>query len=277
MITHKVGNFQSYDKSRSLFYQSFSAKNPKAKVIITHGLGEHSGAYQNLAKFLCECLPLKVVGWDLSGHGRSDGKRGYVGDIEWLTKDLIAFLELQTKEDSLKFFTLSHSLGGLINVYAEQEKSLDRFNDHIGSIFSNPCIQLNFTPPKWKTMGAKTLAQVSPWVTLGNEIKVEDLSSLESYLQEHAQDIYRHKKISPRLYLGMLDLMAKVKQRAKLKPSLCLLSKNDPICSSKAARFVFEKSAQISFFDESKHEVLNDKEHPQAFKLIKEFINEHMA
>ena len=49
--THTMGVFLADDMVR-IFYQSWIAQNPKAVVVISHGLGEHSDRYRNIMSAL---------------------------------------------------------------------------------------------------------------------------------------------------------------------------------------------------------------------------------
>jgi len=269
--------FTSADSSRELFYQTFEPKNQdtSAVVLITHGQGEHSEAYEELATYLCSHLSVKIYAWDLVGHGKSSGQRGYVGDISWLSQDFAKAVEISSSENTeLPLFLLSHSLGGLIHLYSEQKGLLDQFKIR-GSIFSNPCVSLNFTPPKWKSIGAELLTKLAPRVTLGNELKPSQLASDPEYLEKLINDPLRHNSISPRLYLGMLEMMNALSLRPPTHPTLTLLSPQDSVCAPLKSEAYLKDSSKLVFFEKSGHEVLNDIEKQIATLSIKDFINEN--
>jgi alpha-beta hydrolase superfamily lysophospholipase len=282
-LLNKTQFFKSKDGSRDLFYQTFesSTSEPKACLLITHGQGEHSEAYRELAKYLCQTLPLKVYTWDMVGHGKSSGQRGYVGDISWLTQDFASAVDLCNQENNehknkqLPLFLLSHSLGALVHLYSEQENLCD-FNNVKGSILSNPCVALNFTPPKWKSVGAEFLTKLAPRITLGNELKPSQMSSDPEYLEIFKKDPLRHQSISPRLYLGMLELMDSLSYRKSQHPTLTLLSPNDSVCAPLKSENYLKDSSDFLFFEKSAHEVLNDIEKKSAIDAVKEFLNENI-
>lgn len=268
--------FESEDKVRNLFFQKHtSSKKAKAILIITHGLGEHSDAYSHVSESITSELPIDVISWDMVGHGKSSGQRGYVGDISWLTKDFSQLIKFVAKETELPIFFLSHSLGGLVTLAAEQAHAFEGL-PIAGVILSNPCTKLNFTPPKWKTAGAEFLTKIAPRLTLGNEISPEQLSSVPSYLQAHKIDNLRHSKVSPRLFLGMLELINNLKPCDTQIPSLALLSPKDPVCDAQNAAGLLKGRAKLVLFENSMHEVLNDIEKDSAISTIKDFLNENI-
>ena len=89
-------------------------EKPKGCIIITHGLGEHSECYQRLVEGLAS-LNMNIHGWDLRGHGRSEGKRGVIYDFLNFCEDLKIFLKyIQDQHPISPIFLLGHSMGGLI-------------------------------------------------------------------------------------------------------------------------------------------------------------------
>ena len=276
-LINKTAYFKNEDQTRSLYYQTTFSPNQnfKAQLLITHGLGEHSEAYKSLTAFLCTRLPIKVISWDLCGHGKSSGQRGYVGDISWFSDDYR--LLLKELSPSLPLFTLSHSLGGLIQKHIEQKTlALNDFN-HKASIYSNPCFGLEAKPPTWKKKGANILKTIAPRLTLDSEIKPEQLSSDASYIDAFKKDHYRHTKISSRLFLGMIDLLQEVTTFSEKRRNeiLALLSKNDPICSYKSSLNIFS-GCEVVTYNNSLHEIFNDVEKEDAYHKVLEFIDERL-
>lgn len=273
-----IKNTTKYIKGHSgdykLFYQEFHPEGVevKASLILTHGLGEHSDAYRDFCFKICSELPIQVITWDLYGHGRSDGTRGHVGDIKWHLHDLQSVI--QQNSLSSQVFIFGHSLGGLITLAAEQEGLLKEIKSR-ALILSNPATGIAFTPPRWKTAGAEILVKLAPKMTLDSGLKPEQLSHLESHIEDFKKDALRHTKISSRQYLGMLELMKNITSMTLQVPCLALLSNQDPICSYATNLKFFKDSAQLVSFQNSLHEVLNDQEQDIAFKKIMEFINEN--
>ncbi|GJN23505.1 hypothetical protein PR202_gb11158 [Eleusine coracana subsp. coracana] len=77
-----------------------------------HGLNEHSGRYDHLARRLNE-LGVKVYGMDWTGHGGSDGLHGYVQSLDHAVSDLKMYLKKVLAENpGLPCFCFGHSTGG---------------------------------------------------------------------------------------------------------------------------------------------------------------------
>lgn len=87
-------------------------ENPKAVVVIVHGLAEHYGRYDYLTQKLVED-GYAVCRFDHRGHGRSTGKAVYYADRTEIVKDIDVFVEAAKKEfPSLPTFMIGHSMGG---------------------------------------------------------------------------------------------------------------------------------------------------------------------
>ncbi|MGQ7246399.1 alpha/beta hydrolase [Halomonas sp. V046] len=63
-----------------LWTQVWSPPRPRATAIIVHGYYDHLGLYRHLLKLLLE-ENLRVVLWDLPGHGLSSGERADIADF----------------------------------------------------------------------------------------------------------------------------------------------------------------------------------------------------
>jgi len=88
--------------------------NPKAILLLEHGLGEHSGRYeyQQLAKDL-NSAGYSMVSFDHRGSGRSEGLVAHIDRFTQLTDDL-AMVAKAEHQKNIPNILLSHSLGGLI-------------------------------------------------------------------------------------------------------------------------------------------------------------------
>jgi alpha-beta hydrolase superfamily lysophospholipase len=88
--------------------------DPRRIVVLAHGYGEHSGRYAHVAARLAADGAV-VYAPDHRGHGRSDGERALVEDVEELVEDLRAVIALTRSEHpGLPTALLGHSLGGVV-------------------------------------------------------------------------------------------------------------------------------------------------------------------
>jgi alpha-beta hydrolase superfamily lysophospholipase len=97
-----------------LVVRRWDSPAPRRIVLIAHGYGEHSGRYEHVARRLADDGAV-VYAPDHLGHGRSDGERGLVEDVEVLVDDVGAVATLAREQHpDLPLALLGHSLGGIV-------------------------------------------------------------------------------------------------------------------------------------------------------------------
>ena len=83
---------QSPDKLQFYFQGWEPETSPRAVVCLVHGLGEHTGRYAHVAAALNDA-GYAVLGFDLRGHGKSEGLRGHTPSYETLMDDIGRLLD----------------------------------------------------------------------------------------------------------------------------------------------------------------------------------------
>jgi alpha-beta hydrolase superfamily lysophospholipase len=112
---HHHEDFFETTSNLRLYEQSWRLENPAAIIVIVHGYGEHSGRYCWVASQLV-CQGLAVYTFDLRGHGKSEGERGFVESFDDYLRDLEFFLHrVKAREPGKPLFLLGHSMGGTIS------------------------------------------------------------------------------------------------------------------------------------------------------------------
>lgn len=272
------GHFKGFDQTE-LFYQTWTPDVIRGSVIMTHGLAEHSECYHPLAKILCDD-GWQVFGWDLRGHGRSEGKRGYVKSISEYIKDLEVFAALVGKSEKGEApIYFGHSMGGLITITHIQNNG----PQYSALSLSSPALGLSMPVPKFKETLAHVAIKWLPTLTMHNEIKYTDLSHDQAMLKSYSQDNLRHDKISPGLFLSMVDRfpLAMADADSIKGPVILQLAGEDRLVSTSASREFFEKlpnkKNQMYVYGDSFHEVFNDIERDSAIADLKKFINPYLG
>jgi acylglycerol lipase len=96
------------------FFREWPAARPKAAVALVHGIAEHSGRYEHVARRLNDA-GYAVVAVDLAGHGQSAGWPGEVEGLDDWVADVKALLErTRAAAGGRPMFLMGHSLGALI-------------------------------------------------------------------------------------------------------------------------------------------------------------------
>ncbi len=87
----------------------------RALVVFVHGIAEHSGRYGYVAEKMTEA-GYGVVRFDLRGHGRSGGIRGYVRSFSDFSEDLGELLrQVRADFSGIPVYTFGHSMGAMIS------------------------------------------------------------------------------------------------------------------------------------------------------------------
>ncbi len=266
-----------------LYFQTWSPNRasassmPKA-VIITHGIGEHSECYGELAQDFVQ-HGWQVFAWDLRGHGRSSGKRGYLKSFRDYTDDLGLFIEhlLHSQKLTSSFAVLGHSMGGLITL----KYALDRGTELLARavVLSSPLLGIAVPVPTVKELASKFLLRVAPGLTLFNEINYEQLTHDTEILKNYARDSLRHEKICSALYDGMLSTIANVSARGSemKKPLLVQAAGHDMIVSLSQTEKFYETVASLQkkmiVYKEDFHEIYNELNRKLVYSDLQAFLN----
>lgn len=250
---------------------------PQGLLCITHGQGEYTGSYHRLIKAL-EPLNLRILLWDMYGHGKSQGKRGTVPDFEVFVEDQATFLQLakQYQPSHGPIFTLGHSLGALVLTKC---LLLNRNISADAVVLSAPFFGMGLKVPLIKDLAALTMGKFFPSVTMGNEIPDTSLTRDPEVLEEYSKDLFRHHRISPTVYLGALAGHRFVQNRAAEfhHSYLIQIPEIDPVVSSEENIRFFNNSGSenktLKVYPGRRHEIYNDLERDQVFQDLLDFFS----
>lgn len=128
------------------------------ELLLGHGIGENSSRYIQAARAFA-AAGWRTTTWDLRGHGRSGGPRGYVREFRRLQLDLAEQVgDLQRL--GRRVAVVSHSLGGLIAFGAAAAGIIKP--DYL--VLSAPALEANIAT--WKRIAAPVLSRVVPMLRI---------------------------------------------------------------------------------------------------------------
>ena len=222
------------------------------------------------------------MAWDLRGHGKSEGLRGYAKDFDEYVLDYKILLDFALAIQDVHnkpVVLLAHSMGGLIQTCTLSERK--HLNEVIaGQVLSSPLFGVAVEVPEWKDKGAGLINSLFPKLTLNNEIKNDLLTRDFDVIREYEQDTFRHNRISSGVYLGFKREFARVVSKAGdiTIPTLMHISDNDPVVSSQSALQFFDALASenkvLKIFEGATHELYNDTVRTEVFKVVSDFLKQ---
>jgi alpha-beta hydrolase superfamily lysophospholipase len=245
---------------QQLFLRDWSGRATHSAVLIVHGLGEHSGRYDALAKWFVS-HGYAVRSYDQRGHGRTPGRRGALRHSDDLLRDLTAVYENYAIHSGRHPLLLGHSMGGLVALRAV----LDGRVEPSGLVLSSPA--LRSFEPLWLRRLAAVLVRVLPNLPLRNGLPVEALSHDTKVVEEYRTDPLRTGWITPRLADFIFRAGASsITDAWRLRvPSLLLAAGSDRLVDPSGSRD-FANGAWAThqltsrFFDTLFHELFNETE-----------------
>ena len=253
---------------------------PKAVVVLVHGLGEHVGRYPHVANALTDAGYV-LAGFDLRGHGKSGGARGHFPSLDAVMQDIRQFFRfISQRYPNLPQFLYGHSLGGLLALtYAVQNKVGLK-----GVMVTGAGLRSALQEQKLKLALAKMLGSLLPTMIIPSELSVNGLSRDQKVVDTYVNDPLVHDKISmgfSKAGLSAIDVcFAGAKDFAY--PLLIMHGKADqvtyPSGSEDFARLASESNKDITLklWDGLYHEIHNEPEQAEVFKVMIAWLDKHL-
>jgi alpha-beta hydrolase superfamily lysophospholipase len=269
-----TGNFTA-NNGISVFYRHRSAETERARLVLAHGLGEHSGRYAHVIDSLA-AQGISVWAMDHQGHGQSGGSRGHIDRFDQYLKDLKQMIGLAKNgaPEGMKCFLLGHSMGGLIVL-----RFTEIFKDAVdGVIASSPGLAPAMKIPVVKGGVAKLISNIWPTLTFDNELDPSHLTHDPAIVQAYINDPLVNRRISARWFTEFLSAMdaANSDVTAIHIPILMQVAGSDRLVDPQRSKNFFEslttKDKTFFFYDDLYHEIYNELGQNRE-KVLNDLIN----
>lgn len=250
-----VNEFEANDKSEDV------------TVIVTHGLAEYSKNYKELAEFLQD-NNFNVITYDLRGHGKSLGKRGYIKSYDDYVSDLKELVNY-AKKKTTKVFLIGHSMGGIItNLYVVKYGNVNGVIVTSSPFDYLPSIDKIRKFPFKKLLGLKQLKTSFTDTRLLHEINyVDDIYDLKKYYAKIGVEV---------LYYGIKYLNENISNYKV--PALFIHGKKDKLVpyehSEKISKSIESTDKTLSLYENSLHNIINDIEKEEVKAEILKWLVE---
>jgi alpha-beta hydrolase superfamily lysophospholipase len=252
------------------------SKQPKASLLIVHGLGEHIHRYDDVFDDLNQ-HGLNVYGFDHIGHGRSGGVQGHIDHWSQYTRGLDDAVQWWLAADDYPKYIWAHSMGTVITLdWLEQSPLASKLS---GVALSGPVVEANASPVLiWL---AKVLSRAAPRLKLSHGLDINGISSIPSEVSRYLADPLVFDRVSARWGAEMLSAMSRVKTALDQIKCPILIghgtadSINLPENSAYIERALVNCSVELKWFETARHELHHDISREQWLATLVAFVESH--
>lgn len=277
-MKHHEGYFKSI-RDTNIYYQYWLPEGePKAILLVAHGIAEHSGRYMNVVNHFVPA-GYAVYGIDHIGHGKSDGKRVCVERFQDYTKTLKKYFSMiRGWQPEKPIFLVGHSMGGLIS----SAYLLEHQDELTGAVLSGPGIKVPDNISNAVIFAGKILSLVMPKagiIQLDAEGICRDPAVVDAYVND---PLVYTGKITARLGAEMLKTIQHVTGSAtKIRlPIMIVQGGRDKLVDPRGAQLLYDSVSSedktIKIYDGLYHEVFNEPEHGQVLDDVKVWLESHL-
>ena len=277
-MKHHEGYFKSV-RDTNIYYQYWLPDGePKAVLLVAHGIAEHSGRYMNVVNHFVPA-GYAVYGIDHIGHGKSDGKRVCVERFQDYTKTLKKYFDMIRGWEPIKpIFLVGHSMGGLIS----SAYLLEHQDEVTGAVLSGPGTKVPDNVSNAVIFAGKILSVVMPRagiIQLDAEGICRDPAVVDAYVND---PLVYTGKITARLGAEMLKTIQHVTGSAiKIRlPIMIVQGGSDKLVDPSGAQLLYDavssEDKTIKIYDGLYHEVFNEPEHLQVLDDVQVWLDSHL-
>lgn len=262
-----------------IFFRGLVPENPRAVLVIVHGVAEHSGRYTHLMRDMAQ-RGFASLAIDHRGLGKSGGFRGHVDRFEDLAEDVASLVTVARSDFAgLPVFLVGHSMGGLVVLLTGI-----RYPDGLsGVVASGPALALQVHVPAWKKGLAKVVGAIAPHFSMDNGIPCEALSHDPEVVESYRSDPLRYPKLTARFYLEFVRAMGEAAATAGQMqlPLLILQGGADCVVNPDAGRDFFDRAGspdkRFVLYDGLYHEIFNEPEKERIFDVVADWLEQHLT
>lgn len=244
-------------------------------VIVVHGLGEHAGRYDPLARLLNE-WGFAVRGYDQCGHGESGGARGSLPTDTRLLDDLADIVDSTRArlQQKTPLILLGHSMGGLV---VARFVSL-RMRPVDGLILSSPALDPGLSA--FQKFLLAVLPSIAPNVRMGNGVDPQLISHDPAVVAAYKADRSVHDRISARLarFIATAGLQTLALAGQWVVPTLLMYAGDDRLLNPQGSRdFAAAAPKEVVTavcFDALYHEIFNELDSGPVFATLKTWLDQ---
>ena len=243
-------------------------------VVLVHGLGEHAGRYEHVARRLND-WGFAVRGYDQYGHGESGGVRGVLPSSARLIDDLVDIVDSTRyrMDPGIPLILLGHSMGGLVAscFVAQERRRVD------GLVLSSPALDPGLNA--FQRFLLSFMPRMAPNLAVGNGLDPDFLSHDPAVVAAYRKDPRVHDRISGRLARFIAEAGPWVVQQAAqwTVPTLLMYAGSDHLVNPRGSRdFAAAAPAAVvttRCFEDLFHEIFNEVDAEPVFEQLRQWLD----
>jgi alpha-beta hydrolase superfamily lysophospholipase len=275
------GWIESADGNRLFWRHHAPDTDPRAVLLIVHGLAEHSGRYLHVLDHFANA-GFDCWAHDYRSHGQSPGLRVHVSEFDEFLTDLAAARSMVCDaQPDLPFFLIGHSQGGLIVL----REALAHPEGLDGIVVSSPFLGLHpdAAPPAVLHMVANIVSTFAPKLMFSKVAEPSALSRDPAVPEAYVADPLVSTTVSARWFTSVLKAHADTHARASSLrlPALVMQSGDDRLTDPAATRqWVSNAPADLVDYVEWEglyHEMFNEPEKEEVFARVEQWLEKRLA
>ena len=275
--------YTSSSDGTCLFYRYWfpsDKPDPEYIVLLLHGIGLHSGRYEDTAAELNK-TGIGVYAVDTRGHGLSCGKRGFIPTISKENRDISAALvTIHQEHPNAKVFLMAESMGGVFALnYARTNPT-----DISGMILMSPVFKL--ARAQYWHWGAlrffvdyafrpnAPVVDLSPRIARSGKIETKPAAN-------QPQDMLAYNRVSLHYLMGIHKAIIHWQTKAPEVhvATLVMQGEHDPIAKPGSVQQLFNLIAssdkKFSLCPDAMHSLLGNPHSPDILHGVSAWISEH--
>jgi len=217
-----------------LHVETFDATPPmRAAVVMVHGFSAHCGLFRHVPAAMARA-GFAVTAFDCRGHGRSEGRHGYVRRFSDYGDDLGRVIAgARDRSPGLPLAVVAHSQGVAV--------ALDYLFRGVGTfdalVAAAPYLDLKMKVPLYKRMMSPVMGLLWPTLTMSNEIALDLACSDPDAIAAMAADPLIRHVATPRWFNEVRATQARLRASATLLkvPTFMPVAGEDRLVDSAAA------------------------------------------
>lgn len=256
-----------------LFTREWIAGDPKASMLIVHGLGEHCARWDHVGRYFAD-RGYAVYSFDLRGHGRSGGSRIDVEAFDEFVADVSLVARYDVMPAGLPWVLYGHSMGGLISArYLESAEP-----QPAAAVLSAPALSADV--PVALRWTAKGLGSILPTMRFPNSIKGEQLSRDpavgEVYFADPLVETKATARFGKELFAAQDDTLARI-DRIDV-PTLVVHGADDDLVPTSASEPLEQLDCvERRVYDGQRHEIHNEPEQHELLDDVYDWLESTLA